>query len=345
MNNNLWYENPVIDQSIVISSRVRLARNIKKYPFSGYISNEQTENMINETVQSVKNAQAHVGLSFNYINLDEKTETEKRALQEKHIISPELLKSNKKKGLLQMDDETVSIMLNEEDHIRIQSIFAGDNIDAALSVADKVDDLIEDSVEYAFDKDFGYLTSCPTNTGTGLRASFMIHVPMLERTGQLKNIMQALIKFGMTLRGIYGEGTEPLGSIYQVSNQLTMGKNEQEITGALKNVTSQIKEKEAFLVENAMKIRKVELEDRIYRAYGILTNARSLNGKEAMSLLSDIRLGYMYNILNTPKPKLSIYNIMMNIQAGSLQQMANRELNEAARDYYRAEYIRKSLTT
>ncbi len=334
-----WYTDSLIDEGIVISSRIRLARNIKKYPFPINLQGEAICKMIDEAVSAIKNDRTAIGERFEFLDLSKITDIEKRTLVEHHVVSLELLK--RKSGALLLDDETISIMLNEEDHIRIQSIFAGNNIEKASEMADKIDDLIEETIEYAFDTDFGYLTSCPTNTGTGLRASYMLHIPTLERTGQLKNVASALSKFGMTIRGIYGEGTEPLGSIYQISNQLTMGKSEQEIIAALTGFTNQIIEKETLLAENAIKLNKAEMEDRVYRAYGILTHCRKISAKEAMNLLSEIRSGYVFNILKLPKPKLNIYNIMMNIQPGSLQKHHQKQLNESERDYFRAEYIRQ----
>ncbi len=341
---NKWYNEASTDKSVIISSRIRLARNVKKYPFSRFLEGEQAKKMLQEAIGTIKNERSILANRFEYIALEEKSEIEKRMLLERHIISPELMKDSKNKGVLVQDDEAVSIMLNEEDHIRIQTIFAFEKIDEAWQLADNIDNLIEESIEYAFDKDFGYLTACPTNTGTGLRASFMLHLPILEQTGQLKNIIQALSKFGMTVRGIYGEGTEPLGSIYQISNQITMGKTEEETIEALKNVTNQIIEKETYLRDNAFNLRKLELTDEIYRSYGILTNCRKISGKEAMSLLSQVRLGFLAGVLQAETPKLNIYNIMMNIQAGNLQKVVGQELDEKARDIARAEYIRANLS-
>ena len=224
-----WYENDKCSDGIIISSRVRLARNLKKYNFHNKLSNADAERMINEVKDSITGSRTVFGEQFKYIAINSLNENEKFALVEKHVISPELMKSSKPCGVLVKDDETISIMLNEEDHIRIQAISAGDDLDTAFDLADKIDNLIEESVEYAFSEKYGYLTSCPTNVGTGLRASYMMHLPELERTGQIKNVMQAISKFGITVRGIYGEGSDAMGSIYQVSNQVTLGQSEADI--------------------------------------------------------------------------------------------------------------------
>ncbi|MDR1559186.1 MAG: protein arginine kinase [Clostridiales bacterium] len=328
-----WYTDEIVDATPVISSRVRLARNIKKYPFLSVISPEQSKTLVEE-------AEAALGGHFAPVPLAEKNDIEKRRLLERHIVSPEFLKINKPKGLMLQSDERICVMVNEEDHIRIQTIAPGDGIDTAWDTADKVDDLLEESVQYAFDKDYGYLTSCPTNTGTGLRASFMIHLPMTERTGNIRGLLPAVSKFGMTLRGIYGEGTEPLGHVYQVSNQVTLGKSEENIISGLKTITAQIIENENKLREKAMAAARIEMEDQFFRAYGTLTHARKLSAKEAMELLSAVRLGFLTRTLEVPKPDKTLYEIMMSIQPGSLQAAAGRELGENERDIFRASYLR-----
>ena len=331
---NAWYSDSIVDAAPVISSRIRLARNLKKYPFLSIISPEQSKLLIQETENALSGR-------FSPVSFSEKNDMEKRMYLERHVVSPEFLKINKPKGLLLQSGEQISVMVNEEDHIRIQTISAGDNIEAAWELANEADDLLEESVQYAFDKDYGYLTSCPTNTGTGLRASFMIHLPMMERTGNIRGLLPAVSKFGMALRGIYGEGTEPLGHIYQVSNQVTMGKSEDEIISSLKTIAGQIIENENRLRGNAMAHVKIDMEDQFYRAYGTLTHARKLSGKEAMELLSTVRLGYMTQTLTAPKPGKTLYEIMMNIQPGSMQAQAGRELDENERDIYRASYLRE----
>ncbi|MDR1913455.1 MAG: ATP--guanido phosphotransferase, partial [Clostridiales bacterium] len=278
---------------------------------------------------------------FPHVQFGQKSDVEKRQLLERHVISPEFYHVNRPKALLLEKNEQVCVMVNEEDHIRIQTINAGDNIDGAWDTANKVDDLLEERVQYAFDKDYGYLTSCPTNIGTGLRASFMVHLPMLEKTGQLRNLLAAVSKFGMTLRGIYGEGTEPMGHIFQISNQVTLGKSETEIIDTLKRITGQVIENETFLREKALSEQGVELEDEFYRAYGVLAYSRKLTGKEAMELLSAVRLGYMTGVITLPRPELTMYQIMMNIQPGGLQALAGRELDENGRDVFRASYLRE----
>lgn len=335
-----WYKSDETEKGIIISSRIRLARNFKKYPFSIAIKDEDAVKIINDSINVIQGDKNIYKDRFKYLDLETQSELQKRSLLERHVLSPYLVLSQQKSGVLLRDDESVSLMLNEEDHIRIQAIKAGNNLKGAYEQADELDNLVEENVEYAFDKDFGYLTSCPTNTGTGLRASFMLHLPTLEKIGHIKTLTQTLGNFGMTVRGIYGEGTESLGSIYQISNQRTMGKSEQEIIETLENITSQIIEKETNIFNTILETRKNEIEDSVYRAYGILKNCRMISAKEAMKLLSDIRIGFIYDLLKVDKPNENIYNIMMNIQIGTLQMYAGKDLNEKERDEIRAEYLR-----
>jgi protein arginine kinase len=331
-----WYTSPLTDEGQIISSRIRLARNLKNYPFHQKLSKESAHSMVQETYGAFcVNTLFHAPIDIAGIS-----EIEQNVFLEKHIVSPEFLKSNQPRGLLLTEDANASIMVNEEDHIRIQTISAGDGLDESLELADYMDDFIEQKLEYAFHTEYGYLTACPTNAGTGLRASYMIHLPILEKTNQLNNLLPAISKFGITLRGIHGEGTESMGGIYQISNQVTLGKSEPEIIHALKNVTKNIIEKENMLCKTVLKQRKSDIENNVYRAYGILAYSRKINTKEAMDLLSEIRLGYLTGLLALPKPEKRIYQIMMEIQAGHLQRVAGGELDEKARDYARADYLR-----
>jgi len=329
-----WYTTP--ESEIIISSRTRLARNLGKYSFSALLSDDGCRGMIRDVAGALE--RTPLSAEFSYTDLNEAAPVELQSMLERHIISPFLLSSGGPRGVLVKDDESVCIMLGEEDHIRIQSIFAGDDMDSAFDLADKIDNLIEETLEYAFDKDLGYLTSCPTNAGTGLRASYMLHLPLLERTGQIKNLPHSLGKFGMTIRGIYGEGSEPRGSIYQISNQITLGKAEQEIIAALKNVTKQIIDAENASRRQLTPHQHSVVEDEIHRSYGLLANCRRLTVNEGMTLLSNLRLGYEIGIFKNPA--ISIYNVMMNIHPANLQKEAGRELSDEEMLIKRAEYVR-----
>ncbi|MCL2387295.1 MAG: protein arginine kinase [Defluviitaleaceae bacterium] len=336
--NTPWYQENATDENEILSSRVRLARNIKRYPFRRKLSSAEALSMVQEATDAVTMA----GGFFRSLDMQTLAPTEQTVFLEKHIVSPEFLSGDLPKGLLISDDQNVSVMLNEEDHVRIQSIKSGEGLTLAYETASQIDDLIEERVEFAFHTDYGYLTTCPTNTGTGLRASYMIHLPCLSKSSDLANtILPQITKFGVTIRGIYGEGTASMGSIYQISNQNTLGKSEEDIILGLQNVTRNViaKEQQARrkLLDNSYNL----LEDTIYRAYGILTNSRMISANEAMNLLSDIRLGYLLTILNKPKPAKQIYQIMMEIQPGHLQRSAGEEMSEQERDKTRAKYLRE----
>lgn len=335
-----WYEDKKCGSGIIISSRVRLARNLKKYNFHNKLSAEDAKKMIEEVRNSILESRTVFGEQFRYIEVNTLNENEKASMVEKHIISPELMRSVKPCGVLVKDDETISIMLNEEDHIRIQTVFAGDSIDEAFDIADKIDDLIEESVEYAYSEKFGYLTSCPTNVGTGIRASYMMHLPELERTGQIRNIIQAISKFGITVRGIYGEGSEAMGSMYQVSNQVTMGQSEEDIISNLKKVASIIVQREAELQKRIFEEANDDIEDKVWRAYGILKNARKISAKEAMQMISIIMEGKNMGIKDIPECTDGLIDLIINIQPASLQIGKDTFMLPNDRDRYRAEYIR-----
>ncbi len=339
-----WYEAPSSDNGVIISSRIRLARNLGDYPFYAVLDTkpELLAKMTDEVCGAISSERTPIGKDFKKIAVDNDDFLSIHLL-EKHCISPEFIGKRTEKFVLINTNESVSVMINEEDHIRLQTIFPGDNQDEAFFLADKIDDLIEESLEYAFSESYGYLTSCPTNAGTGMRASYMMHIPALELTGRVGNVLQAVSKLGMTVRGIYGEGSESLGSIYQISNQTTLGVTEKDIIAALKGVTAKLIEQENSARELLLKDSAGRLVDRIYKSYGVLKYARRLTIKEAMGCLSDIRLGKISGEIDLPEPKKAIYGIMTEIQAGGLQERAGRPLDDDEKDYARAEYIREYI--
>ncbi|MBE6008596.1 MAG: protein arginine kinase [Lachnospiraceae bacterium] len=336
-----WYEDILTDEDIIISSRVRLARNIRKYPFAVKMNKNQAEAVLNDIKDSVLNERTPLGSRFKFYNMAETEENLKLDLMARHLISPDLVKTKRESGALVMDDESISIMINEEDHIRIQTFAAGDNIEKAYDLADKIDNIMEETLDYAFDEKYGFITSCPTNFGTGLRVSYMMHLPCLERTGNIKQIINAVSKYGITVRGIYGEGTEASGSIYQISNQVTLGKSEKETLELLKNVGNIVKEQEMKMREALIVKDRIAFADRIYRSYGILVNAKRISASEAMDCLSDVRLGYISGVLEKKRPLFPINSIIISSQPAVLQMRAGSKLSPEKRDAMRAAYINK----
>ncbi|RKJ19482.1 ATP--guanido phosphotransferase, partial [Butyricicoccus sp. 1XD8-22] len=225
------------------------------------------------------------------LEIDDLKGLEKRVLVEKHLISPRLAEHATHGAVLLSDQEDISIMINEEDHIRIQCLFPGLQISEALERANVIDNILEERIDYAFDEKLGYLTSCPTNVGTGLRASVMVHLPALILTHQMNRIIPAINQLGLVVRGIYGEGSEALGNIFQISNQITLGKSEEDIIGDLISVVQQIVAQERAAREALVKTSSIQLENKVFRSYGILANSRIIETKEASECLSDVRLG------------------------------------------------------
>ena len=217
-----WYEQQEKDHDIVLSTRVRLARNVKEFPFVAHMSLSQKNSLIEQVWNAV--SQAHFGesMKFQKIEMDTLTQEQALSLSERHLISPEFVGQKQGSALLLSGDESVSIMCNEEDHLRIQVLKNGLDFDHAYELASQIDDLIDESLNYAFDEHLGFLTQCPTNLGTGLRASVMLHLPMIERSGLLSRLSNSLSKMGLTIRGTYGEGSKAKGSLYQISNQITL---------------------------------------------------------------------------------------------------------------------------
>lgn len=272
-------------------------------------------------------------------NLDGLMQREK---VEKHLMSPQMLNTYKKGALAVSKDKKISIMINEEDHIRIQCIEKGLELEKAFEMADRIDDRLEENLEYAFDEKLGYLTSCVTNVGTGLRASVMVHLPALRKIGELKKMIQTLSKIGLTVRGAYGEGSEALGNMFQISNQITLGVNEREIIKAVNNIIVQLVEKEKRARQLLIEKDPLLVEDKAYRSFGILKNARLLSYKESMTLLSDVLLGVDLGIL-TETDGAVLHHMMSCIQPATLQIIFDQNFNGRERGIKRAEFIKDLL--
>ena len=293
-----WITQEGPQNEIVLSSRVRLARNIVNTPFPSYLSVEEAYNLLNQVETAVNKDGKR---SYKLYNMSNMPVLEKQVLLEKHLISPDLAKSVKGAALVS-EDGLISIMINEEDHIRIQSILPGFQMKNAWDIGNEVDDLLEETLDYTYDEKLGYLTCCPTNVGTGMRASSMVHLPALNMIGNISKILQTVTQIGLTIRGMYGEGTEFQGNLFQISNQITLGLSEDEIVENINAVTTQIVEKEREARNLLMNNNRIQLEDRVWRALGILRNARVITSQEAMKLLSDVRLGMDLNIIkNLPQ--------------------------------------------
>ena len=332
----MWYTKFGNMGDVVLSTRVRLARNLKNKPFPNMADKSQQEEIIN----TLKTASEKIE-NTRFFDLSAMPDREKKALAEKHIISPLLTDGKIKRGLVLSDDQRISIMLMEEDHLRIQTMHEGFSIDECLNSAMEVDDILEESLDYAFSEKLGYLTCCPTNVGTGLRISVMASLPGLTMAGRMDSLSRSLSKMGITVRGIFGEGSQSLGNIYQISNQVTLGITEEETAQKLSEIVSEIISQERSLQQKIYLSDKFRIEDKVMRSLGILKYSRIMGSSEALSCISDVRLGINLGIIKeTDLEKLS--DILYSILPATLSANFNIE-TPADRDVKRAEVIREKL--
>ncbi|OEF96385.1 protein arginine kinase [Vulcanibacillus modesticaldus] len=330
------------ESDIVISSRVRIARNLKDHPFPLLATDSQANAVINKVSETIINGKMKQIGNFDLILLEDLNDLQKKVLVEKHLISLNLANESRKGAVTLSENEAISIMINEEDHIRIQCLYPGLQINQAWEMANKIDDILEKDLDYAFDEKRGYLTSCPTNVGTGIRASVMVHLPALVLTNQMNRLVPAITQVGLTVRGIYGEGSEALGNLFQISNQITLGQSEEDIIRNLHGVVNQIIELERQSRRNLVEEKRFQIEDKVGRAYGILSNAKIIDSKEAAQRLSDLRLGIDLKMIKGISASV-VNELMVMTQPGFLQYIANEILTPEERDIRRATIIRKKL--
>jgi len=337
-----WMKGSGPESDIVISSRIRLARNLQSLPFPILATNQHAEETINQ-VQSVMQSEDLTEISeFSFIRLADLSELSTRVMVEKHLISPALVNDSKHGAVILSDNESISIMVNEEDHLRIQVLYPGFQIKEAWDLSNQIDDIFEAQLDYAFDERRGYLTSCPTNVGTGMRASVMMHLPALVLTQQINRILSAISQVGLVVRGLYGEGSEATGNLFQISNQITLGQSEDDIIENLYGVAKQIIEHERAAREKLLEESKIRIVDRVNRSYGILAHAAIIDSKEAAQRLSDVRLGHDLGLIKHTNAQ-ALNELLVMTQPGYLQQFAGGSLSPDERDLRRAELIRSRL--
>ncbi|MGI6658537.1 MAG: protein arginine kinase [Dethiobacteraceae bacterium] len=337
-----WMSAPGPDGDVVLSSRVRLARNLAKIPFPYLASDSQTAAVAEQVYAASQDLDGDLG-KMTYYRMQELPSLSRQALVEKYLISPLLAKESHNSAVLLRDDEGVSIMVNEEDHLRIQCLLPGLQLEEALQEANRYDELLEQRLDYAYDERWGYLTVCPTNVGTGLRASVMLHLPALAVTKQLNRILSAIAQVGLAVRGIYGEGSETTGNLVQISNQVTLGQSAEEIVSNLFGVTRQIVEQEKQVRQVLLNEDRDRTADRVNRAYGVLSHARLLSSQEAMQLMSDVRLGVDLGLIEEVQGDL-LKELLVLQRPANLQLYTNRTLNALDRDRERARLFRQKLT-
>ncbi len=331
-----WYSQKAPEDDIVISTRIRLARNLAGMPFPARMSAEQRAE-VNERVRSaIQNSNTPFAKSLKYIAMKDVPENERYSMIERHIISPEFVSNCENRAIILSEDESISIMIGEEDHLRIQVLLSGLQPEKAYDIAERLDTLLCESLDIAFDDSLGFLTECPTNLGTGLRASVMLHLPLLEAGGGMQSISASVDKIGFVVRGLYGEGTRPAASLYQLSNQITLGISEKNAIDNLKVITGQIITRERELRE---KMNRLKAEDSCMRALGTLKSARILDSGEMMKLLSRVKLGISLGIIEDTYLPIKI---LIEGQPYMLMRKFGI-MSPDERDIYRANMVRAAL--
>lgn len=333
-----WYLQNGKESDVVVSSRVRLSRNLNDFNFLNRCSKEKQE----EILEKIKEIVPSLGYGLKFLKLDDLDEITILSLVEKHLISPEFAVKNKNaKAIIINDEENICIMLNEDDHIKMQVFSAGQELENIMNLVVELDEKLGEMVEYAYNKNFGYLTASPVDIGTGMKASVIVHLPALTLTGNLSKVLRIVNNLGMSIKGVYGEGSQNYGDLYQISNNQTIGITEKEIIANVKNITEKIIEQERTARKYLCK-NEIELRDMVYRAFGVLTYASKLGTEECRKLLSEVKMGVDLGILNEIDDgkvrKLELYT-----KPGNLQKYVGKALDGYERELKRAEIIKQII--
>ncbi len=346
MNNNFsakkpgWLDSNTRQSDIILSTRVRLARNIDSIPFPNWASEAGLKRVIEIIQETRKNSPALK--KFRFISFQKLSDINRKFLVERHQISPAFLSLSYKRAMLLENSEEASVMVNEEDHLRLQVIKPGLSVMNSWKRADKIDSELGRYIKYSLSDKYGYLTACPTNVGTALRVSFLCHLPGLALTRQMEDFLKYLIPAGIAVRGIYGEGSDIVGNIFQISNQTTLGYEQDEILKRLKIVARKILSMENKARLKLQKEMGIQLEDKVYRALGIISSARLMSTFELLSLLSALRLGSSLGIIKPIKPS-TINQLIVQCQPMHIAKISRMKQDQKEIDSFRAEFIRKKL--
>lgn len=332
-----WYTHHAPNDDIAVSTRIRLARNIEGFPFPSRMTDEDRKKLNESVKAAILESNTPFAKNLKFIDMSNVPENEKYSMVERHIISPEFAASEKTRAVVISEDESICIMIGEEDHLRIQVVYGGLELEKAYDTAEQLDSILCASLNFAFDRNLGFLTECPTNLGTGLRASVMLHIPVIEGNGGISDLAQSVNKIGFTIRGMYGEGSKSAASLYQISNQITLGISEKNALDNLKIITLQLIEQER---KGREALNRLKAEDLSMRALGILKNARILSSEEMMKLISRIKLGISLGIIENEK----IMPIRLLIEGQPYMLMRKfGSMSPDERDIYRANLIRQAL--
>ena len=336
-----WLRGSGPDSDIVVSTRIRLARNVAEFPFirrcTG-LDRDAIAQLLRERTAHMPEWQDQV----SYIDVNALDDLDRQFLVERQLISREHADADGARGVLLDANEQFSLMINEEDHLRIQVICSGLDLQAAWSRVDHLDDLIEEHVTYAFHPRLGYLTACPTNVGTGLRVSVMLHLPALVLTRQIEKVFRSLQKINLAVRGLYGEGSQAMGDFYQISNQITLGKSEAELMAQVGDVTPMMIDYERKARQFLIQEGRREIHDRVSRAYGVLCTAQTISSEETMQLLSSVRMGINLGLIEDVEIP-TVNKLFIHTQPAHLQKLRGRELDTADRNIERALYLQQHL--
>ena len=335
-----WLDASGSHSEAVLSTRVRLARNVTGLPFTHRAREEQLHHVMHSVVGA---AHKSAGLADGLLlRMGDLSGVDRQFLVERHLVSHDLVEGPSTRGIVIGRDETLSIMINEEDHLRIQAIQSGFQLSECWRLANTLDDEVDSSLDYAYSEDLGFLTACPTNVGTGMRASILVHLPALVLTKQINKVLQGVTQVGLAVRGFYGEGSEVMGNFFQVSNQTTLGQKEKETVEKLESVTRHLIECEERAREVLLRDARVQIEDKIYRALGTLMHCRSIHSQETLNLCSAVRFGVALGLPGLPA--LPVLNeILVFSQPAHLQKLLGREMQPEGRNVARADYVRRKL--
>jgi protein arginine kinase len=335
-----WLDGSGPASDVVLSTRVRLARNLKEVPFTHRAREEQMAMVYSSVISAVRKTPALV--SSTALQMRELTPLDRQFLVERHLISHDLADNGRLRGLLLVPDESVSAMVNEEDHLRLQALSSGFQLRSAWEAVNAIDDELGQDLDYAFSDDLGYLTACPTNAGTGMRASVLIHLPSLVLTKQIGRVLQGITQVGLAVRGFYGEGSQIMGNFFQISNQTTLGQSERETVESLERVTRQIIDYEQRARDELLKDARVQIEDKIWRAYGTLRHSRVISSQEVINLSSAVRFGVALQ-MNGLASVQTLNELLIRTQPAHIQLATGREMEQRERNVIRADYVRKLL--
>ncbi|MDD3252161.1 MAG: ATP--guanido phosphotransferase [Lachnospiraceae bacterium] len=337
-----WFEQVDTKRPVIVSSRVRLVRNWDQYAFPARLSPKESTEMIHRLEYGLRDLGTLDRKHYEFAKLEELSELERKALWERRVFNSTIASKKMPTGILLSDEEDTGIVLNGTDHIRIQLLASGFHIAELWKQADQLDDYISERFSYAFDEKYGYLTSFPTNVGTGLRASMILHLPLLSLGKKFGGLVAEMGRFGATVKGVYGEGSENYGALYEVSNQKTLGLTEKEILELVTKVALQLSAQETQVRQLSIEKHGLEAADEVYKSYGVMKYARRLSEKDAMIFLSHLMRGFADGLVKTAEP-CPVYRLMLGMRPANLQKLSDRPLGKEELDMARAAYLRAEL--